>query len=67
MASKYTKWPQNIPNGHTIYPNLPFQVPPKFAQTKIFGFKICHLATLVERRKTRLEQQYRFLIGAFML
>jgi hypothetical protein len=51
---KYTKWPQNISNGHKIYQmaikiyqHLPFQEPPKFTQTGIFGLKKYHLATLV--------------------
>jgi hypothetical protein len=71
MATKYTKWPQNIPNGHKIYqmatkytkcPNdrpkghkmhthVPFQDPPKFTQFRIFGLKICHLATLSHSSK----------------
>jgi hypothetical protein len=57
MTIKYTKMPQNISisrkidylnrlNGHKIYQNLPPQVPPKFTQIRIFGLKICHLATL---------------------
>jgi hypothetical protein len=61
MATKYTKWPQNIPNGHKIYqiavkgPNvrkiyqhLPLKVPLKCAHISIFGLKISHLATLME-------------------
>jgi hypothetical protein len=34
---KYTKLPQNIPNGRKIDQHLPFQDPPKFAQIWIFG------------------------------
>jgi hypothetical protein len=59
----FTKWPQNIPNGHKIYnkwmsnrPNghkicqhVPLQVPPKFTQIRIFGLKIYHLATSRKR------------------
>jgi hypothetical protein len=29
---KYTKWPQNRPNGHKIDHHLPLQYPPKFTQ-----------------------------------
>jgi hypothetical protein len=44
MATKYTKWPQNIPNGLKIYQHLPMQDPPKFTEIEIFGLKIYHLA-----------------------
>jgi hypothetical protein len=30
-----------------IYEHLPLPDPPNFSQIGIFGFKICHLATLV--------------------
>jgi hypothetical protein len=55
MATKYTEWPQNIPNGPKlyqmavhkihqmaikIYQHLPLQDPPKFTQIVIFGLKI---------------------------
>jgi hypothetical protein len=43
---KYSKWPQNIPNGHKISQHLLLQDPPKFSKKWIFGLKICHLATL---------------------
>jgi hypothetical protein len=46
MATKYTKWQQNIPNNHKIYKHLPLQDPPKFTQIGIFSLKIGHLATL---------------------
>jgi hypothetical protein len=54
MPAKYTKWPQNITNGHKIgipidrkiYQNLQWQDPPKFTQIVLFGLKINHLATL---------------------
>jgi hypothetical protein len=46
VTFKYTKWPQNIPNGHKIYQHLSLQDPPKFTQIGILGLKICHLATL---------------------
>jgi hypothetical protein len=46
MTTNYTKRPSNIPNGHKIYQHFPFQGPPKFTQTGIFGLKINHLATL---------------------
>jgi hypothetical protein len=45
MATKYTKWSYNKPNGHTIYQHLPLKDPPKFTQTGIFVLKIwqpCH-------------------------
>jgi hypothetical protein len=52
MATKYVKWPQNmpnglknLPNGHKIYQHLPLQDTPKF--TQIFGLKINHLANLI--------------------
>jgi hypothetical protein len=32
MVTKYTKWPQNIPNDCKIYQHLPLHVPPKFTQ-----------------------------------
>jgi hypothetical protein len=46
MATKYTKWSQNIPNGHKVYQHLPLQDPLKFGHIGILGLKICHLATL---------------------
>jgi hypothetical protein len=46
-AIKYTKWPQNIPNGHKIYQHFLFQGRPKFTQIGIFGLKRNHLATLL--------------------
>jgi hypothetical protein len=62
MATKYTKWPQNIPNGHKIYQmatkytKWPYNITTyfiarpskKFTQIGIFGLKICHLATLID-------------------
>jgi hypothetical protein len=36
----YTKWTSNITNGHKIYQHFPFQSPPKYTQTRIFGLKI---------------------------
>jgi hypothetical protein len=53
MALNYTKWPYNIPNGHKIYPHLPFKGPPKFTQIGIFGLKTNHLATLHAARVQR--------------
>jgi hypothetical protein len=53
ITIKYNKWPQNLPNGCKIdqkaikiYQHFPLQVPPKSTQNRIFGLKICHLATL---------------------
>jgi hypothetical protein len=54
MATKYTKWLQNKPNGYKInqtaikytYEHLLLQDPPKFTQIVIFGLTIHHLATL---------------------
>jgi hypothetical protein len=40
MAVKYV----HRPSAHKMY--QPLQVPPKFTQIRIFGLKICHLATL---------------------
>jgi hypothetical protein len=48
MATKYTKWPQNRPNGPKM------QEPSKFTQIGIFGLKINHLATLVVCSAARL-------------
>jgi hypothetical protein len=48
MAKRYTKWLSIIPNGHKIYPHFPFQGPPKYTRTGIFGLKLYHLATLVK-------------------
>jgi hypothetical protein len=45
MAIKYTKWPQQNPNGQRIYQPLPFEGPPKFTEIGLKGF---HLATLAE-------------------
>jgi hypothetical protein len=39
MATKYTKWPQNIPNGHKIDQHLSLQDPLNFTQIGIFGLK----------------------------
>jgi hypothetical protein len=47
MAGKYTKWLENIPNGHKIYQHFPLQDTPKYTQIGIFGLKINHLVTLV--------------------
>jgi hypothetical protein len=47
MATSYSKWLSNIPNGRNIHQNFPFQGPPKYYQTGIFGSKVYHLATLV--------------------
>jgi hypothetical protein len=46
----YTKWHENIPNGHKIYQHFPFQGPPKFTQIRILGLRIKHLATLLIRK-----------------
>jgi hypothetical protein len=46
VATKYTKWPHNIPNGHKINQQFPLQDPPKFTQIGIFGLKTNHLAAL---------------------
>jgi hypothetical protein len=59
MGEKYTKLPQNIPNGHKIYKmalketechkidqHLPLQDRPIFTQIGIFGLRVYHLATL---------------------
>jgi hypothetical protein len=32
ITIKYSKWPQNIPNGHKIGPNLLLKLPPKFTK-----------------------------------
>jgi hypothetical protein len=56
MATKYIKWPQNIPNGHKIYQRLPLQDSPKLIQIGIFGLKICHLATLLSRREVSIPE-----------
>jgi hypothetical protein len=42
-----------LPNGHKIYQHFPFQGPPKFTQSGIWGFKIYHLATLDACRSAR--------------
>jgi hypothetical protein len=46
-GEKYIKTRENVPNGHTIYQHLPLQDPPKITLIKVFGFKICHQATLL--------------------
>jgi hypothetical protein len=45
-GTKYTKWPQNIPNGRKMYLHNPPN-PPKFTKIGIFVLKTNHLATLV--------------------
>jgi hypothetical protein len=42
----YTKWPNNILNGHKIYRHFPYEGTPNFTKIGIFGLKINHLATL---------------------
>jgi hypothetical protein len=37
MATKCTKWPQNVPNGRKIYQHIPLQPPPKFIPNWEFG------------------------------
>jgi hypothetical protein len=49
MVGKYTKWSENIPNGHKIYRHFQLQDPPKLTQIGIFGLKMNHLATLAAR------------------
>jgi hypothetical protein len=63
LAINYTKWPQNIPNGHKIYEHFPFQGPPKFTQIGILGMKINHLATLLDFVLQMLLED--FLVGNF--
>jgi hypothetical protein len=46
-TKKYTKWPQNMPNGNKIDQHLQLQNPPKLTQIGILGLKIGYLATLV--------------------
>jgi hypothetical protein len=70
IATKYTKWPYNISNGHKIdqmtikylHQHLPLQGPPKCIQITIFGLKINHLTTLDLTLKMlqgfRLQQNY---------
>jgi hypothetical protein len=48
IATEYIKWPENRQNGHKIYQHLSLQDPPKFTQSGIFGFKICHPATMLQ-------------------
>jgi hypothetical protein len=56
IATNYTKYTQNIANGHKIHQiskkcqHLQLQDPPKFTQIRIFGLKICRLATLVSQK-----------------
>jgi hypothetical protein len=51
IATKYTKRPENIRNGHKVFRYLPRKISlqdiPKFTQIWIFGLKIYHLATLL--------------------
>jgi hypothetical protein len=58
IAIEYTKWPENWPNGHTIYQHLPLQDRPKFTQIGIFGWKIYHLATLAWTKQCRCLVRY---------
>jgi hypothetical protein len=51
MGTNYTKRPQIIPHGRKILQmviKFPFCVPIKFTQIGILGFKINHLATLLD-------------------
>jgi hypothetical protein len=60
-GGKYTKWPQNIPNGHyiipirpignKIYQHFPLQDPTKITEIGIFGLETNHLANLVASYK----------------
>jgi hypothetical protein len=51
IATKYTKLRKICtPNGHKIYQHLTLQDPPKFTQSGIFGWEICHLATLGRKK-----------------
>jgi hypothetical protein len=52
----YTKWTENIPNGHKIYQHFPFQRPPKYTQNWNFGIKINYLAALVRETLTKLKR-----------
>jgi hypothetical protein len=53
MATKYTKWPLNFPNGseinqltiHKVYQHLSLQGNLEFTQIGIFDLKMSHLAT----------------------
>jgi hypothetical protein len=49
--SRLTFHRRTIPNGGKINQHLPLQDPTKFTQIGIFGLKIYHLATLIERTK----------------
>jgi hypothetical protein len=39
IATKYTTWPLNRPNGHEIYQHLPLQVHLENPKIRIFGLK----------------------------
>jgi protoporphyrinogen oxidase len=39
IATKYTKWPQNRPNGRKTYQYLPLQVPLENPKIRFFGLK----------------------------
>jgi hypothetical protein len=58
-TTKYTKWHENIPNGHKIrqmaiiylYQNFPLQGLPNYIKIGIFVNQIYFLATLVDTEK----------------
>jgi hypothetical protein len=52
LATKYTKWDKNRPNGRKIYQHLELQDNPKFTQSGIFGLKIYHQPT--QRRSMKV-------------
>jgi hypothetical protein len=59
MATNYTKWQLNIPNGHK-YANILhiLQGPPKLTKIGIFGLKINHLATLLPTQQTQKQSPW---------
>jgi hypothetical protein len=41
-----------------MYQHLPLQEPPKFIHIEIFGFKICHLATLFQNSEGERKKSF---------
>jgi hypothetical protein len=64
-AIKFTKWPENCPNGHNIYQNRPLQDPQKFTQIELFGLKMYHLATRVATQARKIPTGTMVVTGGF--
>jgi hypothetical protein len=55
-ATDYNKWPKSISNGHNILQHFPFQGPPNFTQSGMYGnpFHLSHLIQNIKFKKSLL-------------